>query len=122
MENSLKRFINAQDKDYRSALSKVRNGTKTSHWMWYIFPQIQGLGQSQTSKFYALHDIFEAESFLRHPILGLRLVLICNELLNLVSNDAYAIFGSSDDMKLKSCMTLFSSVRGTNPVFQSVLK
>ena len=121
-ENNLKRFIEAQEADYQIALSEVRKGRKQSHWMWYIFPQIQGLGFSETSKFYAIKNINEAEEFLNHPVLGSRLVHICNELLKLKSNDANKIFGSPDDLKLKSSMTLFSSLHNTNPVFQLVLE
>ncbi len=120
--NTLKGFIDAQESDYEIALSEVRNGTKQSHWMWYVFPQIQGLGFSESSKFYALKDINEAEEFLKHSVLGRRLVCICNELLALECNDANKIFGSPDDLKLKSSMTLFSSLPNTNPVFQSVLE
>ena len=121
-ENNLKRFIDAQDAGYQIALSEVKNGRKQSHWMWYIFPQIKGLGFSETSKFYAIKNINEAEEFLNHPVLGSRLVHICNELLKLKSNDANKIFGSPDDLKLKSSMTLFSSLHNTNPVFQLVLE
>ena len=121
-ENNLKRFIDVQEADYKIALSEVKNGRKQSHWMWYIFPQIQGLGFSETSKFYAIKNINEAEEFLNHPVLGSRLVHICNELLKLKSNDANKIFGSPDDLKLKSSMTLFSSLHNTNPVFQLVLE
>ncbi len=118
----MKRFIDAQEADYKIALSEVKNGRKQSHWMWYIFPQIQGLGFSETSKLYAIKDINEAEEFLNHPVLGSRLVHICNELLKLKSNDANKIFGSPDDLKLKSSMTLFSSLHNSNPVFQLVLE
>lgn len=121
-ENNLKRFIDAQEADYHIALSEVKNGRKQSHWMWYIFPQIQGLGFSETSKFYAIKDIVEAEEFLKHPVLGSRLINICNELLALKSNDANKIFGSPDDVKLKSSMTLFSSLPHAHPVFTLVLE
>ncbi|MBF9254313.1 DUF1810 domain-containing protein [Pontibacter sp. 172403-2] len=121
-ENSLKRFLDAQEADYQIALSEVKNGRKRSHWMWYIFPQIQGLGFSETSKFYAIKDIREAEEYLKHPVLGSRLVLICEELLAQESNNANRIFGSPDDLKLKSSMTLFSALPNTNPVFQLVLE
>jgi len=121
-ENSLKRFLDAQEADYQTALSEVKKGRKRSHWIWYIFPQIQGLGFSETSKFYAIKDIQEAEEYLKHPVLGSRLVLICNELLGLESNDANKIFGSPDDLKLKSSMTLFSVLPNTNPVFRLVLE
>ena len=90
--------------------------------MWYIFPQIQGLGFSETSKVYAIKDINEAEEFSKHPVLGSRLIDICNELLELKSNDANKIFGTPDDVKLKSSMTLFSSLPNTNPVFHLVLE
>lgn len=120
-ENNLPRFIDAQEADYQIALSEIKNGRKQSHWIWYIFPQIQGLGFSETSKFYAIKDINEAEEFLKHPVLGSRLVEISNELLTLKSNDANKIFGSPDDVKLKSSMTLFSSLPDTNPVFRLVL-
>ena len=121
-ENNLTRFIDAQEADYQIALSEIKKGRKQSHWMWYIFPQIQGLGFSETSRFYAIKDMNEAKEFLKHPVLGSRLIDICNELLKLKSNDANKIFGSPDDVKLKSSMTLFSSLPDTNPVFQAVLK
>jgi uncharacterized protein (DUF1810 family) len=121
-ESNLKRFTEAQQSDYQAALSELKNGRKRSHWMWYIFPQIQGLGFSETSKFYAIKDVSEAEEFLKHPVLGSRLIEICNELIKLNSNNANQVFGSPDDMKLKSCMTLFASLSNTNPVFQAVLE
>lgn len=120
-ENDLKRFIDAQEKDYLTALSELKNGRKQSHWMWYIFPQIQGLGISETSNFYAVRDIDEAAAYLSHPVLGERLIRISKELLALKNNDANKIFGSPDDLKLRSSMTLFASLPGTNPVFRLVL-
>lgn len=89
--------------------------------MWYIFPQIQGLGLSETSKFYAIEDRAEATAFLEDPVLGKRLIEISNALLELETHDARRIFGSPDDNKLKSCMTLFSQINNTDPVFQLVL-
>ena len=80
-ENNLQRFITAQETFYDTALAEIKKGRKQSHWMWYIFPQIQGLGFSETSKFYAIKDINEAKEFLMHPVLGERLIRICNELL-----------------------------------------
>ena len=121
-ENDLQRFIEPQKRDYEIALSEIKQGRKRSHWMWYIFPQIQGLGFSSTSKLYAIKDLSEAEAYLQHPVLGARLLNICNELLKLTSNDAHSIFGSPDDLKLKSSLTLFSSVPNTNPVFQLLLE
>jgi len=122
MEKSrLERFVNAQEIDYDIALSEISAGRKRTHWMWYIFPQIEGLGFSETSRHYALRDMEEAEEFLRHPVLGPRLVRISGELLRLDSTDARAIFGSPDDLKLKSCMTLFALLPETDPVFEMVL-
>ena len=119
-QNSLQRFIDAQSSSYQTALSEIKSGRKRSHWMWYIFPQIQGLGVSETAQFYALKDADEAADFLAHPVLGQRLLDISNALLGLASTDAHGILGSPDDMKLKSSMTLFASLR-SNPEFQQVL-
>jgi uncharacterized protein (DUF1810 family) len=119
--NDLNRFIDAQKRDYALALSEIKNGRKQSHWMWYIFPQIHGLGFSETSRFYSIKNMQEAETFLNHPVLGQRLIEICNELLKSQTNDAHKVFGSPDYVKLKSSMTLFSLLPNTNPVFQSVL-
>jgi uncharacterized protein (DUF1810 family) len=119
-KHNLYRFIEAQETTYDIALSEIKRGRKQSHWMWYIFPQIKGLGFSETSKFYAIEDINEAEELLKHPLLGERLIHICNELLKLESNNANKIFGSPDDLKLRSSMTLFSSLN-SNPVFEKVL-
>lgn len=121
-ENNLKRFINAQEAVYDVALSEIKNGRKQSHWMWFIFPQIQGLGFSETSRFYALKDLNEADEYLKHPLLGSRLIRICSELLKLAGNNATKIFGYPDDLKLKSSMTLFASLQNTDPVFQRVLE
>ncbi|HEX8548286.1 MAG TPA: DUF1810 domain-containing protein [Cytophagaceae bacterium] len=117
----LQRFLDAQKSDYSTALAEIKRGRKQSHWMWYIFPQIQGLGYSSTSKYYAIKDIDEALAYFNHQILGKRLLEICAELVRLETNDAYRIFGSPDDMKLKSSMTLFSTLPATNSVFQLVL-
>jgi uncharacterized protein (DUF1810 family) len=89
--------------------------------MWYIFPQIQGLGSTETSKFFAIKSIEEAQEFLEHPVLGSRLLEISNALLNLKENNATAIFGSPDDMKLRSSITLFAEVDHAEQVFQKVL-
>lgn len=119
--DDLKRFLEAQENDFATALAEIRRGRKQSHWMWYIFPQIAGLGFSSTSKFYAVKDRAEAESYLAHPILGKRLIEISNALLEIEGKTANQIFGSPDDVKLKSSMTLFGALENTNPVFQSVL-
>nr|WP_067059670.1 DUF1810 domain-containing protein [Mucilaginibacter sp. L294] len=120
-KNDLGRFLVAQEKDYDTALAEIKGGRKRSHWMWYIFPQIAGLGFSETSKFYALQNMAEAESYLGHPILGSRLIEISTALLDLEDNHATRIFGSPDDLKLKSSMTLFSELQGADPVFAKVL-
>jgi uncharacterized protein (DUF1810 family) len=117
----LERFVNAQQQNYASALAEIKNGKKRSHWMWYVFPQVKGLGHSDTAKFYAINSMQEAEDYLAHPILGKRLIEICNALLNLESNDAHEIFGNPDDLKLKSSMTLFSYVPKAHPAFRQVL-
>jgi uncharacterized protein (DUF1810 family) len=122
MNKGLSRFIEAQETVYGQALSEIQHGRKQSHWMWFIFPQIQGLGFSETSKHFAIRDSEEASAFLKDPILGSRLVNICNELLKLKTNDAHLIFGSPDDIKLKSSMTLFASLPETNPVFHQMLE
>ncbi|GGF24746.1 DUF1810 domain-containing protein [Hymenobacter cavernae] len=120
-DTNLNRFLDAQQADYQTALAEIKNGRKRSHWMWYIFPQIQGLGFSETAKYYAIKDDTEAQEYLTHPVLGSRLVEISSELLKLPGNDPYRILGSPDDMKLKSSMTLFAALANTNPVFQQVL-
>ncbi|HTI10854.1 MAG TPA: DUF1810 domain-containing protein [Puia sp.] len=119
---SLKRFLDAQEQDYPVALAEIKAGRKRSHWMWYIFPQIQGLGFSTTSRYYAIKDLAEAQQYLADPVLGIRLIEISQELMKLGSDNATTIFGSPDDLKLKSCMTLFASLAHTVPVFDGVLK
>ena len=119
--NDLKRFLDAQENDFERALAEIKRGRKQSHWMWYIFPQIAGLGLSETSRFYAVKDRAEAELYLAHPVLGARLVEISEALLEIEGKTANQIFCSPDDMKLKSSMTLFGALKNTNPVFQSVL-
>ncbi|MDR0546075.1 MAG: DUF1810 domain-containing protein [Dysgonamonadaceae bacterium] len=122
MNQNLDRFLKAQADDYAIALAEIKSGRKKSHWMWYIFPQIQGLGFSETSKFYAIKNIEEAKDYLKHPILGTRLMEIANELLLLEQTDAYKIFGCPDDLKLKSCMTLFSVIEESNDsIFKKVI-
>ena len=119
---TLNRFTDAQQTDFETALAEIKSGRKRGHWMWYIFPQIRGLGFSQTSRFYAIKDKEEAIAYLNHPVLGEKLINISKELLKLPVNDANAIFGSPDDLKLRSCMTLFAALPGTDPVFEAVLE
>jgi uncharacterized protein (DUF1810 family) len=120
-EYKLQRFHKAQEQTYHNAFSEIRNGKKTSHWMWFIFPQIAGLGFSEISKFYAIRDLREAELYLKDDILAGRLISINKLLLEIRGKTAHEIFGSPDDSKLKSSMTLFSSVKDANPIFQQVL-
>ncbi len=116
----LERFIKAQEESYEIALGEIKQGRKESHWMWYIFPQIKGLGHSSTAQYYAIQSRAEAEAYLCHPILSKRLLEISEELLNIESNDASAVFGYPDDLKLKSSMTLFSLI-SRKTVFKRVL-
>lgn len=117
----LERFITAQEQDYETALDEIKNGRKRSHWMWYIFPQVAGLGNTDTSRYYAIKDLQEATAYLMDNTLGTRLTNICKALLQLETNDPHQIFGSPDDLKLKSSMTLFDAVPATFPVFGQVL-
>ena len=117
----LDRFLDAQRGDYAAALAEVRRGRKTSHWMWYIFPQIAGLGQSSTARDYSIRDLEEAREYYAHPVLGQRLREISGALLDLRGSDPVAVFGGIDSMKLKSSMTLFAVAAPDDPVFQQVL-
>ncbi|MES2893354.1 MAG: DUF1810 domain-containing protein [Bacteroidota bacterium] len=118
----LERFIIAQEQKYEIALAEIKNSKKQSHWMWYIFPQLEGLGLSEMARKYGIRDAAEATAYLAHPLLGERLLTICNELMSQPGNDAYAIFGSPDDVKLRSCLTLFSALNKTDPVFENLLQ
>ena len=117
---SLERFVSAQEYDYEIALFEIRKGRKLSHWMWYIFPQIQGLGYSPTAQYYAIENRKEAVEYLKHPILGTRLIEISEALLSLKENDATRIMGYPDDLKLKSSMTLFYEI-SKNYIFKKVI-
>ena len=117
----LVRFLDAQNKLYLSALSEIKKGRKESPWMWFIFPQIKGLGSCDTSKFYEIKNADEAIAFLEHPILGKHLIEISVELIKTDEKTAEDIFGNPDNEKLQSCMTLFASVQNTEPVFNEVL-
>jgi uncharacterized protein (DUF1810 family) len=121
MAQKFEKFEKAHQQDFKTALAEIKAGKKISHWMWYIFPQLKGLGFSETSRYYALENLDEAQDFLNHPVLGNNLVLISTELLNLKTNDARSVFGSPDDMKLHSSMTLFSLLQNSNPIFKKVL-
>ncbi|MDD1444288.1 DUF1810 domain-containing protein, partial [Dolichospermum sp. ST_sed3] len=117
----LSRFVQAQAEDYDQALSEIRAGRKRSHWMWYVFPQFHGLGFSSTSRRYAIKNIGEAEAYLRHPLLGFRLEECCESVIDIEGRSAHDIFGSPDDMKLRSCATLFKQVSASGSVFERLL-
>ena len=121
MATGLDRFKEAQKRDFDIALKEVKAGHKRSHWMWYIFPQLAGLGMTETSQYYAIKNIKEATDYLMDNDLGTRLTEICKALLELKTNDPNKIFGSPDDLKLFSSMTLFDAVPATFPVFGQVL-
>ena len=114
------RFIKAQENSYNHALEEIKNGRKKSHWIWYIFPQLKGLGSSEISKYYAIRSRNEAKEYIKHPVLGSRLIEISNELLKLNTNNADDVMGWTDNMKLKSSMTLFALV-SDNDIFRRVL-
>ena len=117
----LSRFTNAHRNDYKQALREIKNGRKRSHWMWYIFPQVQGLGFSSTAHFYGIRNLDEAIAFLNDPYLGGNLIEISTALLALDTNNATQIFGYPDDLKLRSSMTLFKYAAGSPCVFERVL-
>lgn len=120
----LERFRDAHRRDFAQAYAEIQNGYKETHWMWYIFPQIQGLGRSSTAQYYAISDIEEAVEFLSDPYLGDNLRAISKELLSKATNNAEDIFGYIDAMKLKSAMTLFhvaGEMCDENRVFYDVL-
>lgn len=120
-EADLSRFVEAHDRSYSRALEEIREGRKQSHWMWYIFPQIEGLGLSSTSRFYAIADLEEARAYMQHPMLGAHMIEICGVLLGLSANDAEDVMGYPDDLKLRSSMTLFSQAVPSVKIFQQVL-
>lgn len=109
---NLNRFLQQQDADYPTALAQVRSGRKESHWMWYIFPQLRGLGQSTVAWYYGIADLGEARDYLAHPVLGPRLREITRAALESGETNAALLFGRPDNMKFRSCMTLFAQVSG----------
>ena len=123
----LQKFINAQNHGYsfgatyQTALSEIKQGRKISHWIWYVFPQIQGLGHSSTSVYFSIKNLQEAKDYYTHPVLGARLTEITEELLKLETDDPMAVFGRIDAYKLRSCMTLFKYAVPEQEIFQKVL-
>ena len=121
MPTDLERFVAAQDGVYDRALAKLRAGRKTSHWMWFVFPQIAGLGRSPAAVRYAIAGLDEARAYLEHPVLGARLRECAGVLLGLSGLSAFDIFGGIDAIKLRSSMTLFARAAPDEPVFAAVL-
>ena len=117
----LSRFVRAQDESYAQALAELARGRKQSHWMWYVFPQFDGLSSSPTSKLYSIKSMAEARAYLEHPVLGPRLAECAEAMLAVDGKSARAILGSPDDMKLKSCATLFAHVSPPGSVFERLL-
>lgn len=118
----LHRFEEAQRDSYSIALDEIRQGEKRSHWMWFVFPQLAGLGSSSKAQYYAIHSTEEAQAYLGHPILGPRLLEISRALSDIQGKSARAIFGPPDDLKLRSCLTLFSQLDHSPPIFRELLQ
>lgn len=119
--NSLDRFLKAQEWSYNIALKEIRAGYKCSHWMWYIFPQMRGLGRSENATYYGIKDLEEAKEYLNHPVLGARLREITTAFLQLSGVSAKEVLGHTDAMKMLSCMTLFNMV-SPNDIFLQVIE
>ncbi|WP_449433904.1 DUF1810 domain-containing protein [Pseudomonas putida] len=117
----LERFVEAQNPVYDQVMQELQAGRKRSHWMWYIFPQLDGLGHSAMAERYALGGADEARAYLRHPLLGPRLMACVTALLQHSEKSAREILGSPDDLKLRSCLTLFAQVQPGNPLFELAL-
>ncbi len=123
----LQKFIDAQDhgygfgETYQTALAEMKQGEKLSHWIWYVFPQIQGLGLSGTTAYFSIKDLSEAKDYYAHPVLGARLIEITETLLYIGTDDPMAVFGYTDAFKMRSCMTLFKHAAPEQDLFQKVL-
>jgi len=119
--HGLERFARAQEDDFASALSEIKAGRKRTHWMWYVFPQLDGLGSSDTARYFAITGVEEARAYLAHPVLGPRLAECAEAALAVEGRSAREVFGSPDDMKLRSCATLFARVSPPGSVFERLL-
>jgi uncharacterized protein (DUF1810 family) len=118
----LSRFVQAQEDNYQQALAEIRGGRKRTHWMWYIFPQIDGLALSSTSKYYSIKHLEEAKAYLEHPVLGPRLLQCAEGVISVDGRSAAEIFGAPDDLKLRSSATLFACVSPPGSVFDRLLE
>ena len=119
--HDLERFVRAQEQDHARALAELKRGRKETHWMWYVFPQIAGLGSSDFAMRYAIRSLDEARAYLAHPVLGPRLIACAEAVLGVTGRSAYDIFGPPDDIKLRSSATLFECAAGEGSVFAQVL-
>ncbi len=119
--DDLSRFLQAQERDYNRALAEIRSGRKRTHWMWYIFPQFAGLGVSPLAQKYAIGSLSEAKAYITHPILGSRLIECAEAALAVEGRSATEMFGAPDDLKLRSCATLFDMVSPPGSVFERLL-
>jgi uncharacterized protein (DUF1810 family) len=122
MTDDLERFVREQDRDYETVLAELRQGRKTSHWIWFIFPQIAGLGRSAMSQHFAIGSLDDARAYLAHPVLGVRLRECVGLLLAVEGRSADEIFGALDAMKVRSSMTLFHRAAPDEPGFRLVLE
>lgn len=118
----LSRFTKAHQLFYEGALAEIKRGKKVNHWIWYIFPQMKGLGRSSMSEYYGIRSLDEAKAYLADPVLGQHLIECCEALLSLDTNHAAAVMGYTDALKLKSSMTLFDAVSDSSDIFQKVLE
>jgi uncharacterized protein (DUF1810 family) len=118
----LDRFLDAQAPIYAQALAELQAGAKQAHWMWFIFPQVMGLGQSATARAYAIQSLAEARAYLAHPVLGTRLRECCKAVMNVRGKNAKEIFGAPDDMKFQSCLTLFAEAAPDDVLFYNLLE
>lgn len=120
--HDLSRFVDAQEGVYPRALAELEAGRKRSHWMWFVLPQLAGLGRSQTARRYALSGLEEAKAYLAHPVLGPRLRECVRAVLKHPERSPHEIFGSPDDMKFRSCLTLFAAAAPDEPLFDDALR
>jgi uncharacterized protein (DUF1810 family) len=119
--HNLSRFLQAQEHTYEQALSEIKSGRKRTHWMWFIFPQIKGLSSSSTAELYSIKSVEEARAYLNHPVLGTRLRECAEATINIEGRSANEVFGSPDDLKLRSCATLFAYIAPSGSVFERLI-
>lgn len=118
----LQRFVSAQECQYNDAISELKSGRKLTHWIWFVFPQLEGLGRSPTAQHYAIRSLAEARAYLDHPLLGARLKECTSAVLNVEGRTAHEIFGHPDDLKFHTCMTLFAAISGQESIFEKAIE